>query len=91
MALAPRVNVLLVCGGKYHDFDYARLELLKLLAEHSRLRVRVVEDYSTIAALDGADMLITYTCNVLPDAAGQSALQRFLERGVHHQVRHPIQ
>lgn len=81
MALAPRVNVLLVCGGKYHDFDYARLELLRLLAEHSRLRVRVVEDYRDAAAFDGADMLITYTCNVLPDADGQSALQRFLDRG----------
>ena len=29
-----RIDVVLVVGGKYHDFDYARLELLKLLFEH---------------------------------------------------------
>jgi hypothetical protein len=81
MPLAPRVNVLLICGGKYHDFDYARLELLKLLGEHARLRVRVAEDYSQVEILDAADMLVTYTCNVLPDSAGQAALQRFCDRG----------
>jgi uncharacterized protein len=81
MPLPARVNVLLVCGGKFHDFDYARLQLLTLLAEHSRLRVRVTESYSPAEALNSADMLITYTCNVLPDADGQAALQGFLDRG----------
>ncbi len=81
MALAPRVNVLLVCGGKYHDFDYARLELLKLLGEQARLRVRVTEDYSHVEAINSADMLITYTCNILPGPESQAALQQFLDRG----------
>ena len=31
-----RKDVYLVVGGKYHDFDFARLELLKLLA-HTKL------------------------------------------------------
>ena len=31
--MAGRIDVYLVCGGRYHDFDFARLELLKLLAE----------------------------------------------------------
>jgi len=32
------INAVLVVGGKWHDFDYARLELLKLLAEDDRVR-----------------------------------------------------
>ena len=28
-----RVDVALVVGGRFHDFDYARLELLKHLAD----------------------------------------------------------
>jgi len=27
-----RIDAVVICGGKYHDFDYARLELLALLA-----------------------------------------------------------
>ena len=39
-----RLNVVLVAGGKYHDIDFARLELLKLLAEDDRIRTRVLSD-----------------------------------------------
>jgi len=28
-----RIDCVLVCGGVWHDMDFARLELLKLLAE----------------------------------------------------------
>ena len=35
------VQAYLVAGGKYHDIDFARLELLKLLAEFEEVRVRV--------------------------------------------------
>ena len=41
----PPIEVTLVAGGMYHDIDFARLELLKLLAEHDRFRVRVQPDY----------------------------------------------
>ena len=81
MALAPRVNVFLVCGGRYHDMDYARVELLKLLGEHDRIRVRVGEDYSNTAAIDAADLLVTYTCDVIPSDAQQPVLERFLQGG----------
>jgi hypothetical protein len=37
------VDAHLVAGGKYHGFDFARLALLKLLAEHTRLRVTVAD------------------------------------------------
>ena len=33
---SDRVDAYLVAGGKYHNIDYARLELLKLLAEQPR-------------------------------------------------------
>ena len=76
-----RINVVLVAGGKYHDIDHARLEILKLLAEDERLRVRVFEDYSNLAAIERADFLITYTCDVTPSLVEQEALRAFVERG----------
>jgi type 1 glutamine amidotransferase len=75
------VNAYLVCGGLYHDMDYARLELLKLLGEDERIRVRVAEDYRDIDALAAADFLVTYTCGVIPDDAQQQALEGFLAGG----------
>jgi hypothetical protein len=80
MATAP-VNGYLVCGGLYHDMDYARLELLKLLAEHPHIRVRVAQDYRDTGAIAESDFLITYTCGVIPEPAEQSALRDFLSAG----------
>ena len=80
MPLPDRVNAYLVCGGRYHDMDYARVELLKLLGEHARVRVRVGEDYSNTAAIEAADFLVTYTCDVIPPSEQQQALERFLGR-----------
>ena len=42
--LPPRINAALVVGGRYHDMDYARLQLLEALAAHDQIRVRVFED-----------------------------------------------
>ncbi len=75
------INGYLVCGGLYHDMDYARLELLKLLAEHDRIRVRVGEDYRDREAIAAADFLVTYTCNVIPKPDELDALSRFLGEG----------
>ena len=36
-----RIDAYLVAGGRYHDIDYARLELLKLLAEHPYIKLKV--------------------------------------------------
>lgn len=76
-----RVTALLIAGGQYHDIDHARLTLLSLLAELPNVRTRVDADYSSLEALEKADCLITYTCNVAPDAAGVRKLKRFLEAG----------
>lgn len=82
-AAAPqrRIKCLLIAGGKYHDIDFARLELLKLLAQDERVRVRVFEDYRDTAAIADADFLITYTCDVTPPLEAQEALRAFLDRG----------
>jgi type 1 glutamine amidotransferase len=83
MAEEPRrrLNGVLVAGGKYHDIDFARLELLKLLAEDDRVRVRVFEDYSNLGAIAAADFLVTYTCDVTPSLSEQEALRAYVEKG----------
>ena len=75
------VQVYLVAAGDYHDIDFARLELLKLLAENDRVRVTVAADYHDIDAIQAADFLITYTCNLIPSEAQQVALREFVASG----------
>ena len=76
-----RLNAVLIAGGKYHDIDFARLELLKLLGADDRVRVRVFEDYSNLAAIRAADFLVSYTCDVTPRLDEQEALRAWLEGG----------
>src|SRR5579859_26751 len=76
-----KVRCVLIAGGKYHDIDFARLELLKLLAQDERVRVRVFEDYANLAAIAEADFIVTYTCDVIPPLETQEALCAFLDRG----------
>ena len=76
-----KIRCVLIAGGKYHDIDFARLELLKLLAADERVRVRVFEDYQHISAISEADFIVTYTCDVMPSLEAQEALRGFLQRG----------
>ena len=69
-----RIDAYLVCGGRWHDFDHARLQLLTLLAEDQRIRVGVGDDYSDLEAITGADFLVSYTCDQRPDEDQQAAL-----------------
>ena len=80
-AHSRKIRCVLIAGGKYHDIDFARLELLKLLAGDERVRVRVFEDYDHLEAIAQADFIVTYTCDVIPPLAAQEALRVFLERG----------
>ena len=79
--MAGRINVYFVVGGKFHDFDFARVEILKLLQAHERVRVRVAEDYRDIAGIEAADALVTFTCDVRPSDAEQDALERYVYSG----------
>jgi hypothetical protein len=62
-----RIDVYLICNAKYHDTNFSRLELLKLLAEHEDVWVRVADSYADIEAIKKAKLLITYTVRPLPD------------------------
>ena len=76
-----RIDCVLIVGGLYHDMDFARLELLKLLAEDPRVRTRVFEDYGNLDAIKAADFLISYTCDVVPPLATQEALRQWVRDG----------
>lgn len=71
----------LIAGGQYHDIDHARLVLLQLLSMHENVRTTLAKNYSDLDALSEADFLVTYTCNVAPDAGEVAGLRAFLERG----------
>jgi len=81
MSQPARVDACLVAGGKYHDIDFARLELLKLLAEHPQVRVAVRADYGDLEAIARSRFLVTYTCDVRPSEAEQQELARFVREG----------
>jgi hypothetical protein len=78
---AGRLDAVLVCGGRWHDFDHARLRLLEMLGDHPRVRTRVYQDYDCVPALEQADLLVSYTCDVRPRPAQRDALARFTARG----------
>lgn len=75
------INVYLVAAGQYHDIDYARLELLKLLAENEKIRTHVAENYHDLDAIAASDFLITYTCNLVPTEDEQLALRDYISSG----------
>ena len=81
MSQPARVDATLVAGGKYHDIDFARLELLKLLAEHPQLRVTVGSDYGDVETIARSRFLVSYTCDVRPSEAQQEMLARFVREG----------
>ncbi len=75
------IRAYLVVGGKYHDMDFARLELLKLLGENPEIKTRVAENYADSTAIAKSDFLVSYTCDVRPDLEQQQALARYVSEG----------
>ncbi len=81
-----RIDVVLVAGGVWHDIDFARLELLQLLAEHEELRVRCQADFEDTEwlepdAVHPAEIMVTYTCDVRPSERAQRTIRDWIERG----------
>ncbi|MBU6212314.1 MAG: ThuA domain-containing protein [Gammaproteobacteria bacterium] len=82
MALLPaRVDAYLIVGGRYHDIDFVRSQLLNLLGEHPRIRTLVAGDYRDIEAIERADLLLTYTVDVMPDEETANRLNRWVASG----------
>jgi type 1 glutamine amidotransferase len=77
-----RIDVALVVGGRWHDVDFARLELLDLLAEHDAVRCTVHSDFSEIDVLTAADVVIAYTCDVRPSDEEAGALTVAVRSGM---------
>lgn len=69
-----RVDVAVVVGGRWHDVDYARSQLLAGLGVHDAVRCTVHEDFSDVATLAAADAVVAYTCDVRPTAEQADAL-----------------
>lgn len=80
-ARPARIDCVLIASGDWHDIDYARLELLGTLAANPAIRTRVFEDYENREAIAAADMLVSYTCNVMPSEAAQETLRDWLDGG----------
>lgn len=78
---AKRIDAHFVAAGKYHDIDYARLELLKLLLEHPNVRTTVACDYSGLERLDACRFLVTYTCDLVPTPEQAAQLRAWLAGG----------
>ena len=76
-----RIDVTLVAGGKYHDIDFARRELLALLGEHDEFRVRVQPDYEDTTGITASSILVSYTCDVRPSETAQRTIRQWVENG----------
>ncbi|MET0113901.1 MAG: ThuA domain-containing protein [Limnospira maxima] len=79
--MGRRIDATLVAGGKYHDIDHARLQLLTLLAEHDEVRVRVQPDFEDTDGIAGGRFLVSYTCDVRPSEAAQRAVRDWVSAG----------
>jgi type 1 glutamine amidotransferase len=79
--MARRISALVVAGGRNHDFDFVRRELLKRTAENPAVHTTVSHDFSDLDALGSADFLVSYTCNVRPTATEEKALRSFVTEG----------
>lgn len=75
------IRAYLVAGGRYHDIDYARAQLLSLLAEDPDIRTDVASDYADTDAIAAADFLLTYTCDVPGTPEQQKALAEYVANG----------
>jgi len=76
-----RIDVYLVVNAKYHDTNFSRLELLKLLAEQEDVWVKVADSYEDVESINNSRLLITYTCDLCPSEEQQAGLKKFLENG----------
>jgi hypothetical protein len=76
-----RRRIHIVTGGKYHDFDLARLRLLQLMAEDERIRATCGEDFSGLERLEECCGLVLYTCDMMPTDEEADAMDRFVRNG----------
>jgi hypothetical protein len=76
-----RIRVHLIVAAEYHDADFARRELLGLLAADDRIVTLCTHDFHDTKSLLDSNLLITYTSNVFPTERERDELGEFLVRG----------
>ena len=74
MGSDQQINVYLVCNARYHDNNFARLELLKRLAENENINTKVADSFRDVEAIANSKLLLTYTCELRPTLREQEAL-----------------
>ena len=74
-------HVHLICNAKYHDSDFARVELLKLLYEHDDISVTVSDNYDNFENHIGKNLVITYTCDLKPEDKEVKHIKDYLTSG----------
>jgi len=79
--MTDRIDAHFVAAGRYHDIDYARLEILKLLMEHPHIRTTVACDYSNVSRIKDCQFLITYCCDLMPTETQMKKIRAWLEAG----------
>lgn len=79
--MTPRVEVAVVVGGRWHDIDFARRELLALVGEHDAALTTVHSDFSDVERMANVDAVIAYTCDVRPSADEAGALRSRVASG----------
>lgn len=79
--LPRRFEIVFVCGGQWHDFEFARRRILDELGHNELIRVKIFQDYEFAGALDEADALVTYTCNLSPSPEQQGRIATFISGG----------
>jgi hypothetical protein len=74
-------HVQLVTGGRWHDFDFARARITEALKTRAVDAADIADHRSWPVELDPATVLVTYTCDLRPDASAQQALVDFVRAG----------
>jgi len=71
----------MISGGRFHDFDLARLKMLNILAEDDAFRATCASNFNDMGNLAGYQGLVLFTCDLMPDRAQTAALEAFVRRG----------
>jgi hypothetical protein len=74
-------RIYMISGGRFHDFDLARLKMLNILAEHDSFRATCASNFNDIGDLGAYQGLVLFTCDLMPNGLQSKALEAFVRRG----------
>ncbi|WP_321326859.1 ThuA domain-containing protein [uncultured Parasphingorhabdus sp.] len=83
-------HIHIVTGGKYHDFDLARLKILQAMAGDERIRASCAMDFSGLDVLEHSAGLILYTCDMMPTDEQAEQMDSFVRNGGRIMALHAV-